>query len=77
MDKIRLMMYERKETQATMAEKLGISDLTFNHKVNSKRPFSIKEIKKLVKIFGLTQGQVIEIFFKNTAWGNNNNDNQD
>lgn len=62
--KLRSILLEKGFTQQNqIAELLGISDATFNYKLNNKREFKVSEIKKLTEILDLSNEQVNEIFF--------------
>lgn len=49
--------------QNQIAQLLGMTDATFNYKLNNKREFKASEIKKLTEILHLSAEQVNEIFF--------------
>lgn len=65
-DKLRALCIEHGFTQQDMAELLGISVSSFNMKLNGKREFTITEIQKIVKWFGLPFEKIFpELFFEN------------
>lgn len=41
-------------TQAQAAKRLGMSQVSFNYKINNKREFKAKEIEKLCEILHIT-----------------------
>lgn len=60
----RSMMAYHNETQYSLAPKLGITPNSVSSKVRGKRAFSVAEIEKLKKLWGLTPEQINEIFFE-------------
>lgn len=51
-------------TQDRIAREISITPKSYNLKENKKRDFSVKEIKKLRKVLGLTLDEVDVIFLK-------------
>lgn len=52
-------------TQEQIAELLGLSNATFNYKLNNKTEFKASEIKKLSEFLHLTEEETCSIFFAN------------
>lgn len=46
-----------------IAASLKISRVTLNEKINGRSDFKVSEVKKLQKALGLTDKQVLSIFF--------------
>lgn len=62
--KLKAVLLENGFTQQNkIAQLLGMTDATFNYKLNNKREFKASEIKKLTEILHLSAEQVNEIFF--------------
>lgn len=55
-------------TQEEIAEKLGISQATYNKKENGKIPFSLAEAKKIADLFGKN---IEELFFEDAVFNTN------
>lgn len=58
-------MVAKSFTNDKMAEYLSISRQSFSYKINGKRPFTHKEINKIVHVLELTADQLMMIFFSN------------
>lgn len=59
--RLKAAIIESGYTQEQIAKMLGISNTTFNYKINNKREFKASEIQQLVKILNLQD--VNGIFF--------------
>lgn len=59
--RLKAAIMESGYTQEQIAQMLGISNATFNYKINNKREFKASEIQELVKILKLQD--VNGIFF--------------
>lgn len=59
---LKSIIYKKGMTIKKVAEKLGITRISLSMKMSGKTQFSIEDIKKLRKILGLTNKEIIEIF---------------
>lgn len=59
---LKSIIYKKGMTIKKVAEKLGITRISLSIKISGKTPFSIKDIKNLRKILGLTDKEIIKIF---------------
>lgn len=59
--KLKALMVEHGFTQNDLAKRLGISEQSFNYKINNKREFKASEISILIPLLSVTN--VKEIFF--------------
>ena len=59
---LKSIIYKKGLTIKKVAEMLGITRISLSIKISGKTPFSIKDIKNLRKILGLTDKEIIEIF---------------
>ena len=61
--KLRALILERGLTQEQVAANLGITQASLNYKINNKREFKASEIKALVELLNIPDGDVSMIFF--------------
>lgn len=63
--KLKALLVEHGETQAKLAEALGISRVTLSSKINEKKGavFTQPEISAIKKRYALSDTQISEIFF--------------
>ena len=61
--RLKAAIVEKGYTQEQVAEYLGISNPTLNSKINNKREFKASEIKLIVELLGLSNQQMMDIFF--------------
>ena len=59
---LKSIIYKKGLTIKKVAEMLGITRISLSIKISGKTPFSIKDIKNLRKILGLTDKEIIQIF---------------
>lgn len=59
---LKSVIYKKGMTIKKVAEMLGITRISLSMKMSGKTQFSIEDIKKLRKILGLTNKEIIEIF---------------
>lgn len=59
---LKSIIYKKGLTIKKVAEMLGITRISLSIKISGKTPFSIKDIKNLRKILGLTDKEIIKIF---------------
>ena len=59
---LKSIIYKKGLTIKKVAEMLGITRISLSIKISGKTPFSIKDIKNLRKILGLTDNEIIKIF---------------
>ena len=59
---LKSIIYKKGLTIKKVAEMLGITRISLSIKISGKTPFSIKDIKNLRKILGLTDKEIINIF---------------
>ena len=59
---LKSIIYKKGLTIKKVAEMLGITRISLSIKISGKTPFSIKDIKNLRKILGLTDKEIITIF---------------
>lgn len=59
---LKSIIYKKGLTIKKVAEMLGITRISLSMKMSGKTQFSIEDIKKLRKILGLTNKEIIEIF---------------
>ena len=59
---LKSIIYKKGLTIKKVAEMLGIPRISLSIKISGKTPFSIKDIKNLRKILGLTDKEIIKIF---------------
>ena len=52
-------------TQKQIAEKLGLSETSYTKRENGLIDFSVEEVKKMKEVFGLSDAEIVEIFFAN------------
>lgn len=52
-------------TQGDLAKEIGITEQTFSEKLNERkgRDFNLGEVVKLKKLLGITNDELIDIFF--------------
>lgn len=50
-------------SQTDVAKMIGLSATSFNYKINGIRPFTQKEIGKLISIFRIKNNEIVSIFF--------------
>lgn len=50
-------------TQKQIAERIGMTEISYNRKEQGVREFSISEVNKIAKVLNLSLGRVNEIFF--------------
>ena len=62
--KLKALMMVSRETQASIAEKIGMSRMSLNLKLNGKSEFTLFELQKIVGVLEMTDSQILEIFFK-------------
>jgi transcriptional regulator with XRE-family HTH domain len=62
--KLKAAMILAGETQATMADKLGMQYASLNYRINGRLDFKASEIREIAKILGLTPSGIIAIFFE-------------
>jgi len=60
LDKIRGLMAEHRDTQESLANKLGVSKQLVNLKLLGKSPFSIEQLAKVAHLYGVTTQELIE-----------------
>lgn len=65
--KLKAKMVEKGYSQLDMANYLNISYFTFNLKINNKRLFTLLEVQKISELLGLTEQEIIIIFFTNNV----------
>lgn len=61
--KLRALILERGLTQEQVAANLRITSASLNYKINNKREFKASEIKALVELLNIPDGDVSMIFF--------------
>lgn len=61
--KLKAKIVEKGMVQEELAKALGVTNATFNYKVNNKTEFKASEIKKLSKFLSLTVEEASNIFF--------------
>lgn len=61
--KLRALIVERGYTQERVAAHLGITTASLNYKINNKREFKATEIKMLVELLKISEGDIPVIFF--------------
>lgn len=61
--KLKALMMVSRETQASIAEKIGMSRMSLNLKLNGKSEFTLFELQKIVGVLEMTDSQILEIFF--------------
>lgn len=61
--KLKAKIVEKGMVQEELAKALGVTNATFNYKVNNKTEFKASEIKKLSKFLSLTVEETSNIFF--------------
>ncbi|HCY07134.1 MAG TPA: DUF739 domain-containing protein [Erysipelotrichaceae bacterium] len=66
--KLKAKMVEKGYSQLDMADYLNISYFTFNLKINNKRLFTLLEVQKISELLGLTEQEIIIIFFTNNVY---------
>lgn len=66
--KLKAKMVEKGYSQLDMANYLNISYFTFNLKINNKRLFTLLEVQKISELLGLTEQEIIIIFFTNNVY---------
>ncbi len=66
--KLKAKMVEKGYTQLDMADCLNISRFSFNLKINNKRLFTLLEVQKISELLGLTEQEIIIIFFTNNVY---------
>jgi transcriptional regulator with XRE-family HTH domain len=54
---------EKKITQSELAEKLGISETSLNHKLKSKTQFKQNEMLRVLEIVNIDIGSISSYFF--------------
>ena len=59
---LKSIIYKKGMTIKKVAEMLGITRISLSMKISGKTNFSVEDIKKLRKILGLTNKEIIEIF---------------
>ena len=59
---LKSIIYKKGLTIKKVAEMLGITRISLSIKISGKTSFSIKDIKNLRKILGLTDKEIIKIF---------------
>lgn len=59
---LKSIIYKKGLNIKKVAEMLGITRISLSIKISGKTPFSIKDIKNLRKILGLTDKEIIKIF---------------
>jgi transcriptional regulator with XRE-family HTH domain len=52
--KLKGRMAELKKSQRKVAQEIGLSERSYNLKINGKRPFTIPEAEKLITILSLS-----------------------
>ena len=57
--KLKAAIMESGMNQEQIAEMLGMTNATFNYKVNNKSEFKASEIKKLCEVLNITEVNVI------------------
>lgn len=62
--KVKAKMVEKEITQGEMANNLGISQSTFNQKLNGVYDFKLTEIKAIATILGIHGDRINECFFE-------------
>ena len=62
--KLRSLMALHGDTNKTLAERLGISEKSFSNKINENgSQFLQSEIAKIKELYGLSDSDVVAIFF--------------
>ena len=61
--KLKGIMIVAGETQASIAEELGISRPALNMKLNGKARLSLEEVQKLAKALMMSSFEITDIFF--------------
>ena len=60
---LKAKMAEQSVTQTTIAKALGCTQAAVSQKLNGDRRISIEEAAAIAKLLGLTDNEVIRIFF--------------
>lgn len=60
LDKIRGLMAENRDTQESLANKLGVSKQLINLKLCGKSPFSLDLLGKVAHLYGVPTSELIE-----------------
>lgn len=66
--RLRTIMGEYRDNRGTLADYLELSTGTLSYKMNETRNacFNLREIRKIIQRYNLTEQQVLDIFFKNS-----------
>lgn len=62
MTRLKEFLKSRGVTQDEAAAALGISSTSLSSKANGKSPFKQSEIKKMVEVYEMTDGEIREVF---------------
>lgn len=57
-------IFERRKTYLECAKALGLTVMTFSHKINGWSDFKIKEVVKLVEYLNLTKEESYALIFE-------------
>lgn len=60
---LKILRIQKSLTQKKVAEMLEIAPNSYTKKENGNNPFSIEELKKIKKIFEISDSDFIKIFF--------------
>jgi len=61
--KLKALLVEYGFTQGDVAKKLGITEQSFNAKLNNRKEFKATEIKVLVEVLNIETEAINDIFF--------------
>ena len=61
--KLKGRMVEKNKNQQKLAEKIGISKVSLNHKLNNKVPFKQEDIVKISNELEIPMNEIVEYFF--------------
>lgn len=62
-NKFKAKIIEKGYTAEKLAKKLGIGKTSMSYKMNDHKPFNLNEIKLIMNYLGLTNNDMLEIFF--------------
>jgi transcriptional regulator with XRE-family HTH domain len=66
-EKLKGLLKKNKITQNELAEMLGLTYQTISIKMNGHKDFTQSEIRAIIKVFGLTPEEVVDIFFNDSS----------
>lgn len=62
--KIKVERAKKQMSQNDVAEALGLSSSGYSFKEQGRTDFTLPEVQKMAEIFGLSDAEIIEIFFR-------------